>query len=153
MTKMRIFIISYMIKGLIQETTNIFSCIYMNIHRSTSIYKANTNRPERGNNSNTVRIADFNAAPTLVDTISRKEISKETLPLCNTLSHVDLHTHIYISYMHSRSVVSDAFWSSDCRLPGSSVLGNFQERILEWVAIFLLNGMDLPKPWTEPASP
>ena len=59
-------------------------------------------------NSNTVRLADFNTSLRSVDTISRKQASKETLPLCNTLSHVDL-LYMYLSYMHSCSVVSDAF--------------------------------------------
>ena len=31
----------------------------------------------------------------------------------------------------------------DCSLPGSSVQGIFQTRILEWVAIFLLQGIFL----------
>ena len=38
----------------------------------------------------------------------------------------------------SRSVVSDSLWP-----PGSSVHGIFQARILEWVAIFLLQGIFL----------
>ena len=38
----------------------------------------------------------------------------------------------------------------DCRLPGSSVHGIFQARILEWVAISSL--MDLPDPGIEPKS-
>ena len=37
----------------------------------------------------------------------------------------------------------------DCRLPGPSVHGIFQTKILEWVA----NSRDLPDPGTEPASP
>ena len=39
----------------------------------------------------------------------------------------------------------------DCRLPGSSVHGIFQARILEWVAIY--SPRDLPSPGIEPASP
>ena len=39
----------------------------------------------------------------------------------------------------------------DCSLPGSSVHGIFQARILEWVA-FPSPG-DLPNPGTEPRSP
>ena len=35
----------------------------------------------------------------------------------------------------SRSVVSDSFDHVDCGLPGSSVHGIFQARVLEWVAI------------------
>ena len=33
------------------------------------------------------------------------------------------------------SVVSDSLWPMDCSLPGSSVYGILQGRILEWVAI------------------
>ena len=40
-----------------------------------------------------------------------------------------------------RSVVSDSLWPHlDCSLPGSSVHGSFQARILEWVAIFFSRG-------------
>ena len=39
----------------------------------------------------------------------------------------------------------------DCRLPGSSVHGIFQARILEWVAIY--SSRDLPNPGFEPVSP
>ena len=34
-----------------------------------------------------------------------------------------------------RSVVSDSLWPQGCSLPGSSVHGIFQARVLEWVAI------------------
>ena len=40
----------------------------------------------------------------------------------------------------------------DCRLPGSSVHRFSQASILEWIAIFILQG-NLPDPGTEPASP
>ena len=39
----------------------------------------------------------------------------------------------------------------DCSLPGSSVLGIFQARILEWVAI--PSPGDLPNPGIKPGSP
>ena len=39
----------------------------------------------------------------------------------------------------------------DCGLPGSSVHGISQARILEWVVIS--SSKDLPNPGTEPASP
>ena len=35
----------------------------------------------------------------------------------------------------SHSVVSDSLWPMDCSLPGSSIHGIFQARVLEWVAI------------------
>ena len=34
-----------------------------------------------------------------------------------------------------QSVVSDSMWPHDCSLPGSSVCGILQARILEWAAI------------------
>ena len=37
----------------------------------------------------------------------------------------------------------------DCSLPGSSVHGIFQARILEWVAIFFSRGSLQPKDWTQ----
>ena len=39
----------------------------------------------------------------------------------------------------------------DCSLPGFSVHGIFQARVLEWVAISF--SRDLPDPWIEPGSP
>ena len=39
----------------------------------------------------------------------------------------------------------------DCSLPGSSVHGIFQAKLLEWVAISFAG--DLPNPWVEPGSP
>ena len=36
----------------------------------------------------------------------------------------------------------------DCSLPGSSVHGIFQARILEWVAIFFPRGSSRPRDWT-----
>ena len=40
----------------------------------------------------------------------------------------------------------------DCSLPGFSVHGILQARIMEWVSRSLLRG-DLPKPGIEPRSP
>ena len=43
------------------------------------------------------------------------------------------------AFVLSRSVVSNSFEPPmDCSPPGSSVLGMFPVRVLEWVAIFLL---------------
>ena len=36
----------------------------------------------------------------------------------------------------------------DCSLPGSSVYGIFQARILEWVAIYFSRGSSQPRDWT-----
>ena len=40
-------------------------------------------------------------------------------------------------------------YSKDCSLPGSSVLGIFQARILEWVAIPLSRGSSHPRDQTQ----
>ena len=46
----------------------------------------------------------------------------------------------------SRSVVSDPLWHPmDCSLPGSSVHGILQARILEWVAISFSKGFSWPR--------
>ena len=49
--------------------------------------------------------------------------------------------------MHAFSAVSDPM---DCSLPGSSVHGILQARILEWLAISY--SVDLPNPGIEPPS-
>ena len=36
----------------------------------------------------------------------------------------------------------------DCRLPGSSIHGIFQARVLEWVAISFSRGSSRPRDWT-----
>ena len=46
------------------------------------------------------------------------------------------------------SVVSDSCDPVDCRLPGSSVHGIFQARILKWVAISFSRGSSQPRDWT-----
>ena len=43
------------------------------------------------------------------------------------------------------SVVSNSFDPMDCSLPGSSVHGIFQARILEWVAIFFSRRSSQPR--------
>ena len=47
--------------------------------------------------------------------------------------------------MLSLSVVSDFLWPHDCSLPGSSVHGILQARILEWVAISFSRGSSQPR--------
>ena len=51
----------------------------------------------------------------------------------------------------SHSVVSDSLWPMDCSLPGSSVHGIFQTKVLEWVTISF--SRDLPNPGIEPSLP
>ena len=47
--------------------------------------------------------------------------------------------------------MSDSYDPMDCNLPGSSVHGILQSRILEWVAISFFR--DVPEPGIEPRSP
>ena len=49
----------------------------------------------------------------------------------------------------SHLVVSDSLRPHDCSLPGSSVHGIFQARILEWVAISFSRGSFWPRDWTQ----
>ena len=49
----------------------------------------------------------------------------------------------------SRSVVSNSCTPIDCNLPGSSVQGIIQARILEWVAISSSRGSSQPRNWTQ----
>ena len=48
----------------------------------------------------------------------------------------------------SHSVMSDSLQAMDCSLPGSSVLGILQARILEWVVMPF--SRDVPDPGIEP---
>ena len=52
-------------------------------------------------------------------------------------------------WMWSHSVVSDFFDPTDCSLPGSSVHGILQARVLEWVAISFSRGSSQPMDWTQ----
>ena len=49
----------------------------------------------------------------------------------------------------SRSVMSDFCDPMDCSLPGFSLHGIFQARVLEWVAISFSRGSSRPKDWTQ----
>ena len=68
-------------------------------------------------------------------------IHKLLLHLC--LSHWS--TAIILVLKWSRLVVSDSLQPHDCNLPGSSVHGIFQARVLEWVAIFFSRGSSQPR--------
>ena len=48
----------------------------------------------------------------------------------------------------SRSVMSDSCNPIDCSLPGSSICGILQARILEWGAISFSRGSSPPRNWT-----
>ena len=50
--------------------------------------------------------------------------------------HVTCFTHVWLHY------------PMDCSLPGSSVYGTLQARILEWVAIPFSRGSSQPRDWT-----
>ena len=43
------------------------------------------------------------------------------------------------------SVMSTSLWPMDCGLPGSSVYGIFQARVLEWIAISFSRGSSWPR--------
>ena len=45
--------------------------------------------------------------------------------------------------------MSDSCDPMDCSLPGSSVHGILQARILEWVAISFSRGSSQPRNWTQ----
>ena len=45
--------------------------------------------------------------------------------------------------------MSDSLWPMDCSLPGSSVHGILQARILEWVAIPFSRGSSQPRNWSQ----
>ena len=52
------------------------------------------------------------------------------------------------NHMCTCSVMSDSLWVHGCSLPGSSVHGIFQARILEWLAIFSSRGSSRPRDQT-----
>ena len=58
-------------------------------------------------------------------------------------------THESETWKWSHSVVSDSCDPMDCSLPGSSIHGIFQARILEWVAISFLRGSSQPRDQTQ----
>ena len=67
-----------------------------------------------------------------------------------------LHSNLQGSYYYqlvlfSYSVMCESLQPVDCGLPGSSLLGIPQARILEWVAVSFPRF--LPDPWVKPTSP
>ena len=49
----------------------------------------------------------------------------------------------------NRSVVFDSLWPHGCSLPGLSVHGILQARILEWVVVPFSRGSSQPRDWTQ----
>ena len=73
----------------------------------------------------------------------------EIIPL-SEVNHKEKDKYHMISLMWtlkcvSRSVLSDSLDPMDCSLPGSSVHGLLQARILEWVAIPFPRGSSQPR--------
>ena len=54
----------------------------------------------------------------------------------------------YLGESVSHSVMSNSAIPMKCSLPGSSVHGIFQARILKWVAILFSRGSSQPRDWT-----
>ena len=63
--------------------------------------------------------------------------------------YVYVHNSV-LAYSWQRECPTQLSYLMDCRLPGSSVHGIFQARMLEWVAIFC--SRDLPDARIEPTS-
>ena len=59
------------------------------------------------------------------------------------------HKHIIKESYYVCLVMSDSCNPIDCSLPGSSVHGILQARILEWAAILFSRGSSQPKDWTQ----
>ena len=72
----------------------------------------------------------------------------ELLRILNKLKLLLLDSLYYIPKW-SRSVMSGLCDPVDCSLPGSSIHGIFQARILEWVAISFSRRSSRPRDWTQ----
>ena len=55
------------------------------------------------------------------------------------------------SWSHGDSVISNFCDPMDCSLPGSSVHGILQARILEWIVMLSSRGSFWPRDWTHPS--
>ena len=82
----------------------------------------------------------------VIDSILAAAAKKQSLPIQrqmmrNTLSNVVRESEI----AQSCPTLCDPM---ACSLPGSSILGIFQARILEWVAIFFSSRSSQPRDWT-----
>ena len=58
------------------------------------------------------------------------------------------HVYTYLLLFSLSVIMSNSLWPIYCSLPGSSVHGIFQARILEWVAISSSRGSSGPRDWT-----
>ena len=76
--------------------------------------------------------------------------SRETVDLSSHLKACKTAKSVYTcgKWKWSHSVVSNSLQLMDCSLPGSSVHGIFQARILEWVAISFSRVPSWPRDWT-----
>ena len=79
---------------------------------------------------------------------------KETICLCQSMSRFIIVAFIVFplySYLKSEVTQSCLILCNpmDCSLPGSSIHGIFQARILEWVAISFSRGSSWPRDWTQ----
>lgn len=54
------------------------------------IYKANINRYKGKTDSNTIMMMDFNTPHTLIDTLPRRKVNKETEALNDQLNIIDI---------------------------------------------------------------
>ena len=85
--------------------------------------------------------------------------SRYCIDIVQMLSSVDLsltnHICLFTLKLGDKNLLSEVTQSCrtlcdpmDCSLPGSSVCGIFQARVLEWVAISFSRGSSQPKDWT-----
>ena len=75
---------------------------------------------------------------------SRCHIYALIYDICFSISDFPLYNRLW-KWKWSRSVVSDSLPPVDCSLPGSSVYGILQARVLEWVAISFSRGSSRPR--------
>ena len=66
---------------------------------------------------------------------------------------IKIHIYVHLCIKQTRSEVAQSCPTlcnpRDCNLPGSSVHGIFQARVLEWVVIFFSRGSSWPRGWTQ----
>ena len=80
--------------------------------------------------------------PSRLQSMQSQESDMTQRPRLNE-DHPGFRFQIHVC-VFSRSVMSDSCHPMDCSLPGSSVYGVFQARILEWVAISFSRGSSRP---------